>query len=376
MPVPSSGQLRLRADIANEVDGSATGDNVSLGTLSNTAGFTEPDAMSEFYGYSSLTNPTVSYTSQSSNYTTVTLNYAIDWGGHQSGTYKIDVDIYSSAARGTTFLETQTPYSQSGTAPTGTQNLSFTITPPFDTSGQYAAQDVNYRIKVKATNESGTTTGAGNSGGYRSVSLSTPTYYTFKTADQGQYRGWTPESNYSQVNSSKLLAGSYFRDSINHPQLGYFTTHQTTLNAGSSNFTGAVYVASVNYNTSFNSFYTIADRTTAENGVYHRNIYPDNVSSGSRPNRKMQFYWDMNNVTSYGGINTFGTKHSNQGMTAVYPDYDDYSTTFSLTNSTMPVNGYYGQSGSTNTYNGTQMTLYTTSGGNFSGDLVITITFS
>ena len=54
MAVPSSGQLRLRADIALEVDGSATGTNVSLGTLSNTAGFTEPDAMSEFYGYSAL----------------------------------------------------------------------------------------------------------------------------------------------------------------------------------------------------------------------------------------------------------------------------------------------------------------------------------
>ena len=54
MAVPSSGQLRLRADIALEVDGSATGTNVSLGTLSNTAGLTEPDAMSEFYGYSAL----------------------------------------------------------------------------------------------------------------------------------------------------------------------------------------------------------------------------------------------------------------------------------------------------------------------------------
>ena len=53
MAVPSSGQLRLRADIALEVDGSATGTNVSLGTLSNTAGFTDPDAMSEFYGYDS-----------------------------------------------------------------------------------------------------------------------------------------------------------------------------------------------------------------------------------------------------------------------------------------------------------------------------------
>lgn len=59
MSVPSSGQLRLRADIALEVDGSATGDNVSLGTLSNTAEFTEPDTMSEFYGYTSFETPTV-----------------------------------------------------------------------------------------------------------------------------------------------------------------------------------------------------------------------------------------------------------------------------------------------------------------------------
>ena len=59
MPVPSSGPLQLRGDIALEVDGSATGSDVSLGTLSNSAGFTEPDTMSEFYGYSSVSAPTV-----------------------------------------------------------------------------------------------------------------------------------------------------------------------------------------------------------------------------------------------------------------------------------------------------------------------------
>ena len=63
MPVPSSGELKLRADIALEVDGSATGDNVSLGTLSNEVGFTEPDTMSEeFYGYVSYIQPTISGT--------------------------------------------------------------------------------------------------------------------------------------------------------------------------------------------------------------------------------------------------------------------------------------------------------------------------
>ena len=59
MAVPSSGQLRLRADIANEVNGSATGINVSLRSLSASAGKSAPDNMSEFYGYSSAIPPSV-----------------------------------------------------------------------------------------------------------------------------------------------------------------------------------------------------------------------------------------------------------------------------------------------------------------------------
>ena len=66
MAVPSSGQLRLRADIALEVDGSATNNNVSLNTLSNSAGFTDPDNMLEFYGYSSASAPSVTTNAASS----------------------------------------------------------------------------------------------------------------------------------------------------------------------------------------------------------------------------------------------------------------------------------------------------------------------
>ena len=51
MPVPSSGQLSLRNDIALEVGGSSTA-NISLRNLSSAVGFSTPDAMSEFYGYS------------------------------------------------------------------------------------------------------------------------------------------------------------------------------------------------------------------------------------------------------------------------------------------------------------------------------------
>jgi hypothetical protein len=60
MAVPSSGPLGLRADIALEIDGSATGSDVSLNTLSSQAGFTAPNGMEEFYGYSSAVAPTVS----------------------------------------------------------------------------------------------------------------------------------------------------------------------------------------------------------------------------------------------------------------------------------------------------------------------------
>ncbi len=51
MGVPSTGQLRLRGDIALEIDGSATGSDVSLNTLSSEAGFAAPNGMTEFYGY-------------------------------------------------------------------------------------------------------------------------------------------------------------------------------------------------------------------------------------------------------------------------------------------------------------------------------------
>lgn len=51
MGVPSTGQLGLRADIALEIDGSDTGSDVSLNTLSSEAGFTAPNGMTEFYGY-------------------------------------------------------------------------------------------------------------------------------------------------------------------------------------------------------------------------------------------------------------------------------------------------------------------------------------
>ena len=53
MAVPSSGPLQLYGDIGTELGVAQS--NVSLHGMSQTAGFTTPDAMSEFYGYSPST---------------------------------------------------------------------------------------------------------------------------------------------------------------------------------------------------------------------------------------------------------------------------------------------------------------------------------
>jgi hypothetical protein len=50
MPIKSSGQLSLRNDIRPEFGASTS--NISLRNLSSRAGFSTPDAMSEFYGFS------------------------------------------------------------------------------------------------------------------------------------------------------------------------------------------------------------------------------------------------------------------------------------------------------------------------------------
>lgn len=67
MALPSSGQLSLN-DIKTELGAAST--NVSLGSMSNTAGFSEPDAISDFYGYSATTSYEGLLSSQATNSST------------------------------------------------------------------------------------------------------------------------------------------------------------------------------------------------------------------------------------------------------------------------------------------------------------------
>lgn len=95
MPVPSSGELKLRADIALEVDGSDTGDNISLGTLADSAGFdTPPDEMSEFYGYTSFTAPTLTSGISFSGVTTSAITASFTCNNPNSGNATLESGFY------------------------------------------------------------------------------------------------------------------------------------------------------------------------------------------------------------------------------------------------------------------------------------------
>jgi hypothetical protein len=163
MAVPSSGQLGLRADIALEIDGSATGSDVSLNTLSSQAGFSVPNGMFEFYGYVDAVAPTVSTNSATSvtyNSMVANGNVTSDGGG-------------TITSRGFYF----------GTSSTYTSNTKYTVsgtTGSFSRSFTGLSQSTTYYITAFAVNSAGESVGA-------TQSAATGYNYTFKTTDTLTY---------------------------------------------------------------------------------------------------------------------------------------------------------------------------------------------
>lgn len=74
MALPTSGQLSL-SDIATELSVSLS--NVSLRSMSSTAGFSQPDAVTEFYGYSAAPAPTPDSTKY---WDFSTITHRLQWG--------------------------------------------------------------------------------------------------------------------------------------------------------------------------------------------------------------------------------------------------------------------------------------------------------
>lgn len=196
MPVPSSGELKLRADIALEVDGSATGDNVSLGGMSNTAGFTEPDEMSEFYGYSACTVPSVTTSSMSGigvSSMTANGNVTSDNGCTitERGFYFGTSSNYASNGK----------YTVSGT--TGSFSRGFSV-----------SSSTTYYATAYAINSEGEARGS-----TVSATSSTPISYSFQQ-NYSMYRE-TETGNYH------IWYGAYSRSygQYSHSQLGWQTTN-------------------------------------------------------------------------------------------------------------------------------------------------------
>ena len=188
MAVPSSGQLRLRADIALEIDGSATGSDVSLNTLSSSAGFTAPNGMEEFYGYVDAVAPSVS-TDSTANVGTSTIRVygtvSSDGGGTitQRGFYFGTSSNYAS----------NTKYSVGGT--TGGFNRYFSGLSS-NTTHYYTAYAINSAGETRGTTKSQATSFA----------------YTFKSPIYSQNFGPDFISGglyYSNVNGGWSLRSSY-----------------------------------------------------------------------------------------------------------------------------------------------------------------------
>ena len=193
MAVPSSGQLRLRGDIALEVDGVATGINVSLRTLSALANFSSPDNMSEFYGYSAGSPATLAAASASGvTNTQVIANCNVTNDGGATITER---GFYFGTS---TNMTSNPKYSVGGT--TGAFSLTRTG----------LATSTTYRFWAYATNSTGTTYSARvDAATYPTMNYTTNIWYS---SSQGQtyynsYEGGT-------VNYSDYLA---------HPYLGNVT---------------------------------------------------------------------------------------------------------------------------------------------------------
>ena len=143
MAVPSSGQLRLRGDIGLEIDGVATGINLSLRALSLAAGKSAPDSMSEFYGYSSAVAPSV-VTNSITNIGT--------------GSFRAQGFVTSDGGGAITERGFYV-----GTNPSSpTNNTKYTV---FGTTGAFSrnqggSSNTTYYVWAYATNSAGTTYGA------------------------------------------------------------------------------------------------------------------------------------------------------------------------------------------------------------------------
>lgn len=229
MAVPSSGELRLRADINLEVNGNATDTNVSLGALSNEVGFTEPDTMSEFYGYVSYVQPTISGTPSSSSVGETSMTITSPTFSNPSGG-TIQRGFYFGTS---TTMTNNTFYSVGNTSATsGTFSRSFTGLSGSTTYRAWAVLNdtvspARFTQAVSSRKDQAT--------------LATLVYTTYQGSS-------TSDVNYEYECINQSESQGQYRFQYNHTYYGWTNAHSVTWNQtgpidawNSSNFNGRTY---------------------------------------------------------------------------------------------------------------------------------------
>jgi len=213
MAVPSSGALGLYSDIGVELG--VPQSNVSLGAMSDSAGFAAPDAMSDFYGYVDAIAPSVTTNSISSvTGTTLTLNGNATSDGGSSITQRGFYFGTNSSSP-----TNNTKYTVSGT--TGAYSLGRT-----GLSGS-----TTYYCWAFATNSIGTTYGSRTQA--TTSAVFTPTYSVDMINRQAGW-GYTPQGYGSGPNGTLTGLSSYIDPYTSSVVTFYsFTTSVTPTSSGS-----------------------------------------------------------------------------------------------------------------------------------------------
>lgn len=277
MPVPASGQLRLRADIALEVDGSDTGSNVSLGNLADTAGFDNPpDQMSEFYDYSAFTNPSLTAQISISNVNSSQMRAEFSYSNPNDGNASLESGFYFGTS---TNMTSNTFYSQGNSTDT-TRSPARNFTSLSQNTTYYVwgiLKDTESpaRFTQLATNR---------------VTQATDYNYQFNSVDF--------YSNYQNINNTDQYN---FKTYYQHINTGSYTLHQT-LNStynfcnGGTNGVPNMQFSTNRYNHLTMTFTSLASGNNCSGNGYGTaiNTTDGNYNNPANPARK--FY----NFTTFG----------------------------------------------------------------------------
>lgn len=274
MAVPSSGQLRLYADIGTELGVAQS--NVSLGSMSDTAGFPAPDAMSDFYGYTDASAPSVT-TNNISNIgeTSLTINGNITSDG------------------GATITERGFYFGTNSSSPTN--NTKYTVG---GTTGYYSnnrtglSTSTTYYCWAFATNSAGTTYGSRVQAS--TVAAFVPTFANFGSR-RFQSRAYMAAAGAPTINYTFNTKKYYINPNTNsYVQIPGEEVHNFP-STGYKNLAYSTQDGDFSSNTNF--------ATNAKNALWHISSYGNVASNNLNTNAYLEIFTstslNFTNVQAY-----------------------------------------------------------------------------